>query len=48
MLRLDSVYFSYLRPILKNVSFEIEPEQFIGIVGNSGAGKTTFQFSHQL
>lgn len=41
MLRLDSVSFSYHRPILKNISFEIETAQFIGIVGNSGAGKTT-------
>jgi ATP-binding cassette subfamily B protein len=28
-------------PVLKNVSFAIEPGQFIGIVGKSGSGKTT-------
>jgi len=28
-------------PVLKNVSFTIEPGQFIGIVGKSGSGKTT-------
>jgi ATP-binding cassette subfamily B protein len=28
-------------PIIKNVSFSIEPGQFIGIVGKSGSGKTT-------
>ena len=28
-------------PVLKNISFTVEPGQFIGIVGKSGAGKTT-------
>ncbi|MDA0989167.1 MAG: ATP-binding cassette domain-containing protein [Verrucomicrobia bacterium] len=28
-------------PVLKNVSFKVEPGQFIGIVGKSGSGKTT-------
>ena len=35
--------FSYQndRPILKNISFSIQPHQFIGIVGESGSGKST-------
>ena len=38
-----SVDFSYQpeRPILKGVSFTIEPEQTVAIVGRSGAGKST-------
>jgi len=38
-----NVTFGYdpYRPILKNVSFRVEPGQFIGIVGKSGSGKTT-------
>lgn len=37
------VSFGYnrLSPILKNVSFRIEPGQMIGVVGRSGSGKTT-------
>jgi ATP-binding cassette subfamily B protein len=37
------VTFGYSRqsPILKNVSFKIEPGQMIGVVGRSGSGKTT-------
>ncbi len=39
----ENVSFGYdpYTPILKNVSFTIEPGQFIGIVGKSGSGKTT-------
>jgi len=38
-----NVVFGYdqYTPILKSVSFRIEPGQFIGIVGKSGSGKTT-------
>jgi ATP-binding cassette subfamily B protein len=38
-----NVTFGYdpYTPILKNVSFKIEPGQFIGVVGKSGSGKTT-------
>jgi ATP-binding cassette subfamily B protein len=39
----DKVTFGYDRhqPILKNVSFEIQPGERIGVVGKSGSGKTT-------
>jgi ATP-binding cassette subfamily B protein len=33
--------YSQFTPILKNVSFRIEPGQLVGIVGKSGCGKTT-------
>ena len=38
-----NVVFGYdpYTPILKGISFTIEPGQFIGIVGKSGSGKTT-------
>ncbi len=39
----ENVAFGYNRhePVIKNVSFTIEPGQKIGIVGKSGSGKTT-------
>jgi ATP-binding cassette subfamily B protein len=39
----DNVSFGYERhqPVLKNISFAIEPGETIGIVGRSGSGKTT-------
>ncbi len=44
-LKVNNVCFSYNaedRTILKNMSFEIPPDSRVGIVGTSGAGKTTF------
>ncbi len=40
---LKNVSFQYIanKPILKNITLEIEKNSFIGIIGESGAGKTT-------
>ena len=42
-IRFENVTFGYERhrPVLKDVSFTIQPGQRIGIVGRSGSGKTT-------
>jgi ATP-binding cassette, subfamily B, bacterial len=42
-IRFDHVSFGYdpYFPVLKDVSFSIEPGEMIGVVGPSGAGKTT-------
>jgi ATP-binding cassette subfamily B protein len=42
-IRFDEVTFGYnpYFPVIKDVSFEIEPGELIGVVGPSGAGKTT-------
>ena len=39
----DQVYFGYdvVRPILQDISFKTKPGEMIGLVGHSGAGKTT-------
>ena len=40
----EQIFFRYhphLEPVLKGISFRVEPGQFIGIVGRSGSGKST-------
>jgi ATP-binding cassette, subfamily B, bacterial MsbA len=41
--RFEAVRFSYQpdRPVLHDISFEVEPRQTVALVGFSGAGKTT-------
>ncbi len=41
--KFDKVSFEYEKgvPILKDISFEIKKQQFVGIVGPTGSGKTT-------
>ncbi len=42
-IELKNISFSYVKdkPVLKNISLEIEKGDFIGIIGLSGSGKTT-------
>lgn len=42
-IQFDNVTFGYdpYYPVLQNVSFEVKPGEMIGLVGHSGAGKTT-------
>lgn len=42
-IRFESVDFEYVpgRPVLKNISFSVQPGEVVALVGPSGAGKTT-------
>ena len=39
------LYASGKRPALKDIDLEIRPGDFIGVIGNSGAGKTTLTYA---
>jgi len=43
-IRFEDVTFSYVEgtPVMKNVTLSIEPGEIVAIVGQTGAGKTTF------
>jgi ATP-binding cassette subfamily B protein len=42
-LRFDDVTFGYIdgEPVLKNLSFELQPGRVLGLLGRTGSGKTT-------
>jgi ATP-binding cassette subfamily B protein len=50
LIEFDDVTFSYpeagaeAEPTLKNVSFKVEPGQYVALVGASGSGKTTISY----
>jgi len=38
----ENLSFAYLdAPVLKNITFQVEPGEFIGLIGPNGGGKTT-------
>ncbi|MDE5603007.1 MAG: ABC transporter ATP-binding protein [Helicobacter sp.] len=42
MMRVKNLYFSYYqKPLLKNISFQVEQGEFLGILGPNGSGKST-------
>ena len=42
ILKMQNVGFAYTRtPVLENISFEIQPGDYVGIIGPNGGGKTT-------
>jgi len=42
MLYAKNIFHQFEKPTLKNVSFKLFPSEFVGLVGKSGAGKSSF------
>lgn len=41
MLRIKHISLAFTSPILNNITFEVKPNEIVGIAGQSGAGKTS-------
>lgn len=41
LLKCEALSFSYQQAVLKNVSTEFKPGEFVGLIGSNGVGKTT-------
>ncbi|PMP68332.1 ATP-binding cassette domain-containing protein, partial [Desulfurella multipotens] len=41
MYKLNNISFSYTKPILENITLNIQKDKFYSIVGPNGVGKTT-------
>lgn len=41
MLRIEHISLDFTNPILRDITFQVKPNEIIGIAGQSGAGKTS-------
>ena len=44
LIRVDNLGFSFTEPVLRDVSFSVERNQFVSFIGPSGCGKTTLLY----